>query len=182
MRKSITKIGVDMFLNKIKFNKEYYILYNNIFNNRLEFTEEIFIYFILQISHQNKFHGNFDELYLYVVKRKLDYIKELIINFRTSYIGESSFYDKFIKTFGCVKLTDKEIYFNRNITILEIDNLFNNHFELDNKDKKDKFIFICEKLYNIKVTPDLQQKIYAKFNEQIEKKTYFSSYKIFINN
>jgi hypothetical protein len=177
MRKSIIKIGIDMFLNEIKFSKEYYSLYNNIFNNNIEFTEEIFVYFIFQIAHKNKFHGYFDKLYLDVVKRKSHYIKELIVHFRTSYIGELSLYKKFYKTFYCVKLTDKEIYFNRNIAFFDFDNIFNNYFELNNEDKKTNFITICEGIYNIKVTKEIEQKIKAKFSEQIKKRSYkiFSS-------
>ena len=143
----------------------------------MEFTEEIFIYFILQIAHKNRFHGYFDELYIDIINRKLYYIKELIIHFRTSYLGETSFYNKFVKTFYCVKLTEKEIYFNRNITIIDFDKIFGDFFELNNEDKKHRFVSICEGIYNLKVTTELEYKINAKFNEQIKKR----STKIFIN-
>lgn len=179
MRRTITKIGIDIFLNEIKFGKEYYFLYNSIFNNRMEFTEEIFIYFILQIAHKTKFKGHFDELYVDVIKRKIDYIKELIINFRTSYIGESSIFNSLYKIFGCIKPTDKEMYFNRNIILFDFENIFNNYFESNNEDKKNKFISLCEMIYNVKVTHQLEQLITAKFNEQTQKKVRVSSSKIF---
>jgi hypothetical protein len=179
MRQSITKLGINIFLNEIKFSKEYYYLYNSIFNDRMVFTEEIFVYFILQIAHKNKFHGRFDELYVDVIKRQLDYIKELIANFRTSYIGETSTINKFYRSFCCIKLTDKEIYFNRNIILFDFYNLFSNYFEPNNEDKKNKFVAVCELIYDIKVTQELEEKINAKFNEQIKKRTASGSTKIF---
>lgn len=180
MRQSITKLGIDIFLNEIKFNKEYYYLYNSIFNNRMAFTEEIFVYFILQIAHKNKFHGNLDELYGVVIERKLDYIKELISNFRTSYIGEKPTLHKFYKSFCCIKLTDEEMYFNRNIILFDFYTLFDNYFEPNNEDKKNKFTAVCHLIYDIKVTDELEQKINAKLNEQIKKRTASaSSSKIF---
>jgi hypothetical protein len=179
MRQSITKFGIDIFLNEIKFGKEYYYLYNNIFNNRMAFTEEIFVYFILQIAHKNKFHGNLDELYGVVIERKLDYIKELISNFRTSYIGETSTFNKFYKSFCCIKITDEEMYFNRNIILFDFDNLFSNYFEPNNEDKKNKFTAVCHLIYDIKVTDELQQRINAKFSEQNKKRSASGSSKIF---
>jgi hypothetical protein len=179
MNQPITKIGIDIFLNEIKFSKEYYFLYKTIFNNRMEFTEEIFVYFILQIAHKKKFQGHFDELYVDVVKRKPEYIKELIHNFRKSYIGEPSIYNKFYKLFFCVKLTNKEIYFNRNIIIIGFDNIFNTFFELNNEDKKNKFITLCENIYNIKVTRELEYKINLKLEQNKKHTSFTSSTKIF---
>ena len=145
----------------------------------MAFTEEIFVYFILQIAHKNKFHGNLDELYGVVIERKLDYIKELISNFRTSYIGETSTFNKFYKSFCCIKITDEEMYFNRNIILFDFDNLFSNYFEPNNEDKKNKFTAVCHLIYDIKVTDELQQRINAKFSEQNKKRSASGSSKIF---
>lgn len=172
------KVGKD-FLNNIKFDKEYYLIYNNIFNNKLDFTEEIFIYFILQVAYQNNFNGYLDELYTDVIKRKPDYIKQLIKNFKESYIGEIPFNTKFRNFFCFVKPTEKEIQFTRGLTIFEFDKIFDDFFELKNEDKKNKFIAICTIIYDNKIKQILQRRSSSKLNQKNKKKVSFSSVRIY---
>lgn len=138
MTQSIIKVGIDNFLNTIKFNKEYHTIYNNIFNNKLEFTYEIFVYFILQAAFQNKFYSYFDELYVDVIKRKSHYVREITNNFKTVFMGEPSKYDKFIN-YLCFcgnqiqSNKEKEMIFNRSISIFDFDKIINQIFELNNE-------------------------------------------------
>jgi len=46
MRKSDIKIGINCFLDNIKFGKEYYQIYNNIFDEKMDFTYDIFVYYL----------------------------------------------------------------------------------------------------------------------------------------
>lgn len=173
MRQSIIKVGVDNFLNTIKFNKEYHIIYNNVFNNRIDFTYEIFLYFILQAALQNKFNGYFDELYVDVFKRKSHYIKQLTNNFKTAYMGEPSNYDKFMKYFCfCIKEKqsdkEKEIYFYRSLSAyFDFDRTIDLFFELKNEEKQKKFIDFCEIIYKKKMNEELDSRVQTKIKKKV---------------
>jgi hypothetical protein len=166
MSQSDIKFGINNCLNDITFNKEYYSVYNNVFNDRIILTYELFIFFILQISLKNKFNGYFDELYKDVIKRQSEYLRELINNFKTSYIGEETFYKKIYKKFfKKSKMTEQEIYFHRKIHIFDFDSVFNDYFGLNDNKKKLFFITTCQKIYEDKI----------KIKKEVEKLQFVSS-------
>lgn len=172
MRQTIIKVGVDNFLNQIKFNKEYHIIYNNVFNNRIEFTYEIFMYFILQAAFQNKFYGYFDELYVDVNKRKSHYIRQITNNFKTAYMGEPSIYDKFSKYFClCGKETksnkDKLIFFHRSMKNFDFHKSIDQFFELNNEQKQQNFVNFCEVIHKKKMNEILDSRVKTKFKKKV---------------
>lgn len=149
MTPSEIKLGINVFLNEIKFNKENYSLYNNIFDETRSFNDEIFIFIILQLAYQTNFHGYFDDLYIDIINRKSHYIKELIHNFRISYIGTPTLFNKINNfIFLCGKISERELYFNRKIRNLDFDNIFKKYIDLNDTAKKANFIYNCEKIYN----------------------------------
>jgi hypothetical protein len=174
MDQKFIKFGINDFSNDIKFSKEYYPLYKNIFVENISLTDEIFIHFILQISLQTKFNGYFDELYTDVIKRKPEYMRELINNFKVSLIGKQKIYNKFYKMF-CLygKISDKEIYFHRKISLFDFDSIFNDYFDLNDNNKKIYFILTCQKIYDYK----MNEKYKSNPNE---KKVKFGSNKIHV--
>ena len=163
------------FLNIIKFNKDYYIIYNDIFNDKIELTYEIFVFFILQAAYNNKFYGYFDELYVDVIKRKSDYKKELTNNFKIAFIGEPlSNYNIFsccVKQYNEQK--DKELFFSRAFrTYFDIDDIINQTFQLNDEEKKNKFINFCEILYDKKMNEELNLRITPKTKKKISFKLF----------
>lgn len=148
MSHSDIKMSMNIFLHEIKFNKENYSLYNNIFEGTRTLNEEIIIFIILQLAYQTKFKGYFDELYVDVIKRRSEYIKELINNFRVSFIQPPTMYNKIYKFFSCGRMTDREIYFDRKIRAYDFDSIFDKYFGLNNDVQKIVFINNCEKIYN----------------------------------
>lgn len=174
MRQSVIKIGIDNFLNKIQFDEEYYSIYNNIFNETEIISKERFIFLILQAAKHTKFNGYFDELYVDVIKRRHVYVKELIYNFKISFVGKPTMSNKFCKFLFCGKLTEREMIFNRKISLFDFDKIFNNYFELNNAIKKNEFIDICETIYNEIVSQELNEPVDIK----VKKKVHFSNNKI----
>lgn len=168
MRQSTIKIGIDNFLNKIKFDNEYFQIYNNVFNEKIDFTYEIFVYFILQAAYQNKFHGYFDELYVDIIKRKSDYIRELVNNFKIAFLGPPTNYDRFIKIF-CLrgKPSEREIFFHRKLLLFELEKSFDNVFKLKNEVNQKAFIDFCEIIYQRKMNEDLDSKIQNKIKKKV---------------
>jgi len=177
MRQSIIKIGIDNFLNTIKFNEEYYSIYNNIFNETVRLDKEMFIFFILQAASHTKFHGYFDELYVDVIKRRSDYIRYVIYNFKIAFLGEPTRANKIYKLFCCGKPTEREIYFNRKISLVDFDKLINSYFDLNNNTKKSDFIDVCESIYNYRTSQILNEQVHIK----IKKKVQFSDKSIQIS-
>lgn len=171
MRQSVVRVGINNFLNIIKFNEEYYSIYNNIFNETEQISEYRFLFFILQISSQTKFNGYFDELYIDVIKRRSNYIKELVKNFKTAFMGKPTIYNKFIKIFCFGRPSEREIYFHRKISLIDFDKLFNKYFELNNGNKKEKFIDICEAIYNQHLSKELNQNIDIKMKKKVSFKS-----------
>ena len=152
MLQSSVKFGINNLFNDIRFNEEYYTVYNNILNDRNILTYELFIFFILQISLKTKFHGYFDELYVDIIKRKFVYIKELINNFKVSYIGKETLYNKiYKKIFKCNKMSKKEIYFYRRMREFDFDSVFSDYFVLNNNNKQIFFINTCQQIYEAKI-------------------------------
>ncbi len=148
MRQSIIKVGIDNFLDSIKFDKESYSTYYNIFIEKEKLSKESFILIVLQLAFQTNFQGYFDELYLDVIKRKAEYIKYLVYNFKIALLGEPTILQKLYKYIVCHKQSDREVYFFYQISLYDFDKLFNIYFELDNDEKKYDFIKICESIYN----------------------------------
>lgn len=168
MRQSVIKIGIDNFLDKIKFDKKYYETYNNVLNEKIDFTYDIFIYFILQVAYQNKFHGYFDELYVDIIKRKSDYIRELIINFKISFLGPPTTCDRFYKFFCFWRgMSDREIFFYRKLTIFELEKSIDNVFQLKNEANLKKFIEFCEIIYKSKMNEEFDSKIETKIKKKV---------------
>jgi uncharacterized protein YneF (UPF0154 family) len=159
MLQSNVKFGANSFENDFKFSKEYYSLYNNIFNDNVVLTYEIFIFLILQISLQNKFQGYYDELYEDIIRRKSEYFIQLIKNFKISFLGEQKIVDKiYRKFFNPNKMTEKEIYFKRKLSTFDLDRIFDNNFVLNNNDIKMIFVTTCQKVYEQKIYQMKQDK------------------------
>lgn len=151
MTQTKLKLGINIFLNEIKFNKENYPLYNNIFDQTRSLTDEIFFFIILQLAYQIQFNGHFDELYHDVINRKDNYIEELIKNFRISFFGTPTLFNK-IKNliFLCGRISDRDVYFNRKIRSFDFNQLFQRYFALNDISKKQNFLYNCNKIYNNK--------------------------------
>ena len=174
MRQSVIKIGINNFLNDIKFGEEYYLLYNNILNESIISTEELFFFIILQTCLQTKFSGYFDELYIDIIKRKHEYVKEMLSNFKTAAVDPPTYYNRIKKCCClCGKMTEKEIMFHRKISLLNFDIAFNEYFDLKNNYKKMNFISKCERIYNDSVMFKLDEKVNLRFKQKSERRVRF---------
>lgn len=172
MQKSDIKIGIDNFFNEIKFDENHYSLYNNILNERRAINQEIFFFIILQACLQTSFYGYFDELYIDVLKRKNEYIREILKNFKEAAIDTPTYYNKMKKFFClCGKMTEKELLFSRQISLFDIDNVFNKYFSFNNDEKKNKFITQCEKIYNNIIKSQLDEKVNLESKVKTKNKT-----------
>lgn len=168
MRQSVIKIGINNFLNDIKFGKEYYSTYDDILNEKIILNEELFFFIILQTCLQTKFYGYFDELYVDVCKRKTEYVREILVNFRKATLEPPTYYNKF-KKFCCLcnKMTEKEISINRKLSLCNFDVAIDDLFDIKNHNKRDKFISDCEKIYYQISTSNLEEKVDLKLRYKI---------------
>lgn len=169
MRQSVIKIGINNFLNDIKFGKEYYSIYNDILNEKIILTEELFFFIIVQTCLQTKFYGYFDELYVDVCKRKTEYVKEILINFKKAAVDPPTYYNR-IKIFFCFygKITEKEISVNRKLSLCNFDIAIDDLFDIKDHNKRDKFISDCEKIYNTNSVSKLDEKVDLKLKNKIK--------------
>lgn len=151
-------IGLDDIFNKLKFNKEYYNLYNDILYGKCKLTDDKFIFIIIQCSLQLNFFGYFEDLYIDVIKRKQEYRNQIILNFKTSYIIKDSFFYSLLKNINLIKKKPDEriIYFSRIISLFDFDEYIDNYFMLKDEYKKELFLKICNDIY--------VNEIYKKFN------------------
>lgn len=147
MRKLFITTEFNVFLNNIKFDKYYYSLYNKIYNGIVKLTQEIVIFIVLQLAWQTKFHGNFHELYYDVIKRKSQYINELVYNFKVAILGKPTIMNQIYKFICSNKISEQEIQFNLNIAFFEFDRIIDEFFDLNDNVKKSQFIRICQHIH-----------------------------------
>lgn len=170
MRQSVIKIGINNFLNDIKFGKKYYSTYDDILNEKIILNEELFFFIILQTCLQTKFYGYFDELYVDVCKNKNNYVREILVNFKKATLEPPTYYNK-IKIFCCLcnKITEKEIIINRKLSLCNyhIAIAINNLFDSKDNYKRDRFISNCEIICNQNATSKLEEKVDLKLRHKI---------------
>lgn len=169
MRQSVIKVGINNFLNDIKIDEKYYSTYNDILDEKTLLTEDLFFFIILQTCLQTKFYGYFDELYVDVCKRKTEYVRELLVNFRKAAVDPPIYYNK-IKKLCCFygRMTEKEIIFTRKIAFFNFDTSIDELFDIKDNNKRDKFISICENIYNGCVLSKLEEKVDLKLKNKIK--------------
>jgi hypothetical protein len=144
-RKSIIieRKSTHTFLSNISFNKPYYNLYDNIINRTVFIDENVVIFLICQTAFQVGFDGFFDEFYIDVSKRRHVYIKQILSNFRTAYLSFETWSSKFYKFIYRLKMSNREILFNRIIKTFDFDNYIASIFIEDNEELKQNFIAVC---------------------------------------
>jgi hypothetical protein len=144
-RKSIIieRKSTHTFLSNISFNKPYYNLYDNIINRTVFIDENVVIFLICQTAFQVGFDGFFDEFYIDVSKRRHVYIKQILSNFRTAYLSFETLSSKFYKFIYRLKMSNREILFNRIIKTFDFDNYIASIFIEDNEELKQNFIAVC---------------------------------------
>lgn len=165
MKKSIIKTELDVFLNNLKFNEQYYSMYNKIYNEQIKLSQEIFVFIILQLTSQTNFRGNFYEIYLDVIKRKSDYIRALIHNFKIAILGKPTIYKKIYKFLCCKKMPDCEIQFHNKMNFFDFDKMFDEIFELNHNAKKSQFVRISQYIYNVPVSELFHEKPSVKIKK-----------------
>jgi hypothetical protein len=144
-RKSIIieRKSTHTFLSNISFNKPYFNLYNEIILRHLELDDNVLIFLICQTAFQVGFDGYFDEFYLDVSRRRHIYVKQILSNFRTAYLSFEKMSAKFYKFICCLKMTNREISFNRIIHTFDFDNYIASIFIERNEELKNNFITVC---------------------------------------
>ena len=139
----IERKSTHTFLSNISFNKPYYNLYDNIINRTVFIDENVVIFLICQTAFQVGFDGFFDEFYIDVSKRRHVYIKQILSNFRTAYLSFETLSSKFYKFIYRLKMSNREILFNRIIKTFDFDNYIASIFIEDNEELKQNFIAVC---------------------------------------
>lgn len=139
----IERKSTHAFLSNICFNKQYYHIYNNIISGKVFIDESLFIFLLCQAAFQVKFDGYFDEFYIDICKRRHDYIKQIMLNFRTAYLSLETYVSRFNKWIGFVKISNREIYVNHVIQTFDFDIFMDDLFMEDNEERKCTFITIC---------------------------------------
>jgi hypothetical protein len=144
-RKSIIieRKSTHIFLSNISFNKPYYNLYNKILTRKIDIDENVLIFLICQTAFQIGFDGYFDEFYIDVSRRRHIYVKQILYNLRTAYLSFETLSSKFYKFFCCLKMSNREISFNRIMHSFDFDNYIASIFVEGNEELKQKFITIC---------------------------------------
>ena len=142
----IKRKSICCFLSNIKFDKKSFELYRNILSGKINIDLELFICIICQTAFHVQFDGYFEELYIDVCKRRDLYIKQIKLNFKLSYISDEVYINKFKKLFCCMKITNKEIIFNRMIPLLNFDTFIQQFFVERDESNKTIFIDTCNQL------------------------------------
>ncbi len=144
-RKSIIieRKSTHTFLSNISFNKSYYNLYNEILTRKIDLDENVLIFLICQTAFQVGFDGYFDEFYIDISKERHKYIKQILSNLRTAYLSFETLSSKFYKIFCCLKMSNREILFNRIIHTFDFDYYIASIFVEGNEEFKNNFINIC---------------------------------------
>lgn len=140
-RKSITS-----FLSSVRFNKDSYDLYTDIVNGKIQVDENVFILMICQTALQVGFDGFFEELYIDIIKRRADYIKQIILNLRTAFLYNESLCTKISNKVFCKKMTNREILFHRCVSLFDFDKFMSVIFIEGNKEKEEIFKTICNQI------------------------------------
>jgi hypothetical protein len=174
MRPSAIKIGINNFLHDIKFDTNYYSLYNDILNKKNKLNDETFFLLILQTCLDTKFYGYFDELYVDVYKRKTEYIKVITNHFKTACVEPIPWYNKLYNYFClCNRTTKNEIIFNQKIATINFDKMIEHYFVLNDKNKNTQFINKCEQIYNNSVISKLDENANFQFKNKSGKRVRF---------
>lgn len=139
----IERKSTHTFLSNISFNKQYYHIYNNIISGKVFIDESLFIFLLCQVAFQVRFDGYFDEFYIDICKRQEVYIKQIMINFRTAYVSLDTYTSRLNKWFGCVKITNREIYVSRIVQTFDFEVFMAHLFIEYNEEHKHRFITIC---------------------------------------
>lgn len=142
----IKKHGIRHFLSNIKFAKPSFELYKKIVLETSIIDDYSLIFIVLQASSQVGFDGYFDELYLDVCKRREIYIKQIKQNFKVSFSTNQTCMAKLTKLFCCIKMSNKEILFNRFYLLLDLDTIIAKFFVENNETNKNNFINICNQM------------------------------------
>jgi hypothetical protein len=144
-RKSIIieRKSTHTFLSNMSFNKSYYNLYNNIINRTIFIDENVIIFLICQSAFQVGFDGYFYEFYTDVSRRRNVYVKQILSNFRTAYLSFEPLSSKFYKCICCLKMSNREISFNRIMHTFDFDNYIASIFIEGNEELKNNFITVC---------------------------------------
>lgn len=153
-RKSITS-----FLSSVKFNKDSYDLYIDIVNGKIQVDENVFILMICQTALQVGFDGFFEELYMDIIKRRSDYIKQIILNLRTAFLSTEGLCTKISKKLFCRKITNREIMFNRCISLFDFDRFMSVIFIEGNKEKEEIFKTTCNQILQYRTSYIRKDKI-----------------------
>ena len=140
-RKSITS-----FLSSVKFNKDSYDLYIDIINGNIQIDEYLFMLIICQTALQVGFDGFFEELYMDIIKRQNEYIKQIKLNLRTAFLYKETICEKISKRIFCRKMTNREILFQRSIKTFDFENYIPKIFIINNKEKEEKFKSVCNEI------------------------------------
>jgi hypothetical protein len=159
MTHNIDSEDMEVFFSKVKFNKDYHFLYNEIINGNTKKTDYILVLFIIQACIQLRFKGNFEQLYDDVCRKKEIYHRQILRNFKSSYFNdESNTFIKFCKLFIYTK-SNKEIIFSRLYPMLNFDNDIWSVFNKGDKKSKDDFLSICNILFIRKLNNRKTEKI-----------------------
>jgi len=144
-RKSIMieRKSIHIFLSNISFNKSYYNFYNEILSRKTVLDENVLIFLICQTAFQVGFDGYFDEFYIDVCRRRHIYVKQILLNLRTAYLSFEPLLSKFYNLLYCLKMSNREISFNRIIHSFDFDNYIADIFLEGNDKLKNNFIIVC---------------------------------------
>lgn len=146
-------LNIKNFLIKNKFNKGSYDLYNEILIGRRYLTEYILFLIICQAAFQIGFIGYFNELFDDVNRRKVEYYRQILSNFKSAYLYKENICYTIYYKIRCKK-SRLEINFHRLYGELHLNDYIWQIFE--NIDYKENFIKICnelmmQKAYNVRM-------------------------------
>lgn len=153
-RKSITS-----FLSSIRFNKDSYDFYIDIINGKIQIDESLFILMICQTALQVGFDGFFEELYIDIIKRRSEYIKQIILNLRTAFLSKEGLCTKISNKLFCRKITNREIMFNRCMSLFDFDRFMSIIFIEGNQEKEEFFKTICNQILEYRASYIRKDKI-----------------------
>jgi hypothetical protein len=101
---------------------------------------------ICQTALQVGFDGFFEELYMDIIKRQNEYIKQIKLNLRTAFLYKETICEKISKRIFCQKMTNREMLFQRSMKTFDFENYISKIFIINNKEKEDKFKNVCNEI------------------------------------
>lgn len=155
----MNKKDIQTFFLDISFKKPSFILYKQIISGKVLLDKYTLIYMVCQTAHQVGFYGYFDDFYFDIYNRRHVYVKQIRENLKTCFLSKETFMTKLKRKLYCVKITNMEILFNRIIPMLELDKIVTELFVVDDENKKQDFINICNKLFSENTKCKESQKI-----------------------